>query len=243
VSLLDEVLGAHGGLERWRAARTIRAHVRTGGLLIATRAPRGLVDDYLLTVRVHEQWAMLEPTVRAERAVLDHRRVRHETSEGELIASRDDPRAAFFGASGLRRNLRWDVLDMTYFGGYAMWNYLTTPFLLTRDEVEVSEGDPLERGGERWRRLDARFDPGLETHSARQSLFFDERLVLRRHDYTAEVIGRWARAAHLSEDHREFDGLVFPTRRRVHPLLPGGRIGRFATLVSIELDGIGVETE
>jgi hypothetical protein len=242
VPLLDEVLDAHGGLERWRAAGTIRARVRSGGLLIATRAPRGLVDDYVLTIRVHEQWATLEPAARAERAVFEGGRVRHEDSAGELIASRENPRAAFFGASGLRRNLRWDVLDMTYFAGYAMWNYLTTPFLLSRDGVEVSEGEPLERDGERWRRLDARFGPAVETHSARQTFFFDERLRLRRHDYTAEVVGRWARAAHLCDDHRDFDGVVFPTRRRVHPRLPGGRASRVPTLVSIELEEIEVES-
>jgi hypothetical protein len=30
-ALLNEVLEAHGGLERWRKARTVQARVRTGG--------------------------------------------------------------------------------------------------------------------------------------------------------------------------------------------------------------------
>ncbi len=38
----------------------------------------------------------------------------------------------FTGSSGLRRNLRWDALDTAYFAGYALWNYLTTPIMLTR---------------------------------------------------------------------------------------------------------------
>jgi hypothetical protein len=29
----------------------------------------------------------------------------------------------------LRRLFRWDALDFAYFSSYAMWGYLTTPFL------------------------------------------------------------------------------------------------------------------
>ena len=185
---------------------------------------------------------MMEPVAGGERALFQDGRVRHETSGGEHIDSRDDPRACFFGRSGLRRALRWDVLDLTYFAGYAMWNYLTTPLLLARQDVEVSEGTPLESGGERWRRLDARFGPRVDTHSERQSFYFDEGGMLRRHDYTARVVGGWARAAHLCADHREFGGLVFPTRRRVHPRVRGRAWGR-PTLVWIDIDAIEVGTE
>lgn len=243
MSLLDDVLEAHGGLERWRAAKAIRARVRSGGLLLATRTPGRLVSDYALTVRVREPWAMLEPATGLERAIFDHGGVRLETSEGEVIGSRDDPRAAFFGAPGLRRNLRWDALDTAYFAGYAMWNYMTTPFLLTRTEVDVREGEPLESRGERWHRLDARFGGGIATHSERQTFYFDGHGLLRRHDYTAEVVGGWAHAAHYSDVHREFGGLVFPTRRRVHPRLAGGRVSPRPTLVWVEIDMVEVETE
>jgi hypothetical protein len=36
--LLDEILTAHGGVEKWRAVTTITAHGRFGGLL-QTRFP------------------------------------------------------------------------------------------------------------------------------------------------------------------------------------------------------------
>ena len=241
MSLLDEVLEAHGGEARWRAARTIRARVRSGGLLLATRAPRQLFNEYTITVRVDQPWAVLEPAVRRERAVFDHGRVRFENEAGEVISARDEPRSRFFGRSGLRRNLRWDVLDTAYFAGYAMWNYLTTPLLLTRDEVEVSEGEPWSRpGGETWRRLEARFGPGLDTHCPRQTFYAGPEGLLRRHDYTAEVIGRWAKGTHALAEHREFDGLVLPTRRRITPRGPADRALPGPILVWIELDRIEV---
>jgi len=38
----------------------------------------------------------------------------------------------------------WDALDFTYFAGYALWNYLTTPFLLIYKDVDVGALDPLD---------------------------------------------------------------------------------------------------
>jgi len=243
VALLDEVLEAHGGLERWRAARQIRARVRSGGLLLRTRVPGTRFADYLITAGLDERRSVAEPFPReGNRAVFDGGAARIETTDGEVVESRADPRPEFFGRSGLRRNLRWDALDSTYFAGYAMWNYLTTPYLLTRDGVEASEGEPWFQDGERWHRLEVTFPPGLDTHSPRQSFYFDDRGLLRRHDYVAEVVGGWAHGAHYCTDHVEADGLVFPTRRRVRPIGPRNRSLPFPTLVWLELSEIEVET-
>jgi hypothetical protein len=244
VTLLDEVLDAHGGVERWRAARTITARVRSGGLLLRTRMPGNRFADYLLTVDVGEQRAVMDPfPTDGQRAVFDRGEARIETAAGEEVVSRADPRSAFSGVSGLRRNLRWDALDGAYFAGYAMWNYLTTPYLLTREGMEVSEGEPWEEDGETWRRLEVTFPPALHTHSRRQSFYFDSTARLRRHDYVAEVVGRWARAAHYCADHAEADGLVFPTRRWVRPIRPGNRSLSLPTLVWLELSELRVEGE
>ncbi|MEK6271068.1 MAG: hypothetical protein AABM42_00240 [Actinomycetota bacterium] len=243
-ALLDQVLEAHGGLERWRAARTVRARVRSGGLLVRTRVPGNRLADYRLTVEVQEPRAVMDPFPRTgQRGVFDRGEARIEGEGGEVLASRADPRAAFFGRAGLRRNLRWDALDSAYFGGYAMWNYMTTPYLLTRPGVEVSEGQPWRQDEEEWRRLEVIFPEGLDTHSRRQTFYFDARGVLRRHDYVAEVVGRWARAANYCADHAQAGGLVFPTRRRVRPIRPGNHSLPFPTMVSLELSELQVEGE
>jgi hypothetical protein len=241
-SLLEEVLDACGGLAAWRSARRISARARTGGLLPRTRFPGSGLADYRISVEVGEPYAVASPFPRSGlRGVFDHGEVRIEGEDGRIAESRTDPRPAFAGWSGLRRNLRWDALDATYFAGYAMWNYLTTPFLLTADGVEAVEGEPFEDGGETWRRLEVRFPPGLDTHSPEQTFYFDDRGLLRRLDYVAEVVGRWAHAAHMCADHVEAGGLVFPTRRWVRPLGPGRRPLPMPTLVSIALSDLEVE--
>jgi hypothetical protein len=215
--LLDEVLTAHGGLERWRAVTAVTAHGELGGLL-RSRFPGNRMADVTARVELAEQRAVFYGFPQQDQqAVFDRGNVRIETRDGEAISARRNARAAFTGLSGLRRNLRWDALDVAYFAGYAWWNYLSTPMLLTRDGVSVTEGDAWSEAGERWRRLEVGFPQGIHTHSQRQTFYVDAAGLIRRHDYVAEPIGAWARAAHYCSEHRHFDGLVFPTRRRVRP--------------------------
>ncbi len=238
MTLLEEVLAAHGGLERWRAVRSIRGRVHAGGLLLATRVPGGQLSDGQLEVTIGDPVARAGPFGdTGEYGVFDHGAVRIESAAGEVRAQRERPRELFFGRSGLRRNLRWDELDAAYFAGYAWWNYLNAPYLLTREDIAVAEIEPW--GG--WRRLEARFPPGLDTHCERQLFYYDDELRLRRHDYTAEVVGGWARVAHICADHIEVDGLLIPTRRWVRPRGPANRPLAFPTLVSLALSEVEVE--
>jgi hypothetical protein len=240
--LLEEVLDAHGGTKRWAAARQIRARVRSGGLLIRTRVPGNRFADYDLTVEAAERRTVLDPFPKdGLRGVFDSGEARIEAEDGAVIESRTNPRAAFSGRTGLRRNLRWDALDSTYFAGYAMWNYLTTPYLLTREGVEVREGETWSENGESWRRLEVTFPTDLDTHSSRQTFYFDSGGVLRRHDYVAKVVGGWAHGAHYCAEHTQSGGLTFPTRRWVRPVGPRNRSMPFPTMVWLELSKIEVE--
>jgi hypothetical protein len=56
------------------------------------------------------------------------------------------PRAAF---KGHERSTPWDHLHLTYFLGYAMWNYL-----ITRPGFKTKELQPHSESGEIWRVLE-----------------------------------------------------------------------------------------
>ncbi|BBX98911.1 hypothetical protein [Mycobacterium lacus] len=240
--LLGEVLAAHGGLDRWRAVTALTAHGSFGGLL-RSRLPGNRMATVSVRVALAEQYTVFYGFPHQDQqAVFDRGDTRIETRDGELISARRNARAAFRGLSGLRRNLHWDALDAAYFAGYAWWNYLSLPMLLTREGVTVTEGDPWREAGERWRRLEVGFAPDIHTHSRRQTFYVDAAGLIRRHDYVAEPIGRWARAAHYCGNHRDFSGLVFPTRRRVRPRGPGGRSLPYPILVALDIDHIEIET-
>jgi hypothetical protein len=240
--LLDEVLTAHGGLDRWRAVTALTAHGRFGGVL-RSRFPGNRMANVTVRVRLAEPHAVfLGFPQEDQQAVFDRGDIRIETRDGELIDARRDARAAFAGPGGLRRNFRWDALDAAYFAGYAWWNYLSAPMLLTREGVTVSNGGAWQESGEQWRRLEVSFPPNIPTHSQRQTFYVDDAGLIRRHDYVAQPIGRWARAAHYCDDHRYFAELLFPTRRRVRPRGPGGRSLPGPILVALDIDQIEVET-
>lgn len=239
--LLADVLTGHGGLERWRAAAAITAHGTFGGLL-RSRFPGNRMANVNVRVQLTEQHAVLHGFPQHDqRAVFDRGDVRIETSDGELIDARRNARTAFGGFSGLRRNVRCDDLDAAYFAGYAFWNYLSTPLLLTRNGVATTDGGTWLESGEQWRRIEVRLPPDIHTHSQQQTFYIDAAGLVRRHDYVAEPVGRWARAIHYCDAYRHFEGLVLSTRRRVHPRGPRGRPLRHPILVALEFDEIDIE--
>jgi hypothetical protein len=112
---------------------------------------------------------------------------------------------------GRNRALWWDHLDLLYFAGYALWNYLCAPFLFAKPGFVAEEIEPWDEQNEQWRRLRVTFPLTVPTRCREQVFYFDARTLLRRVDYTAEVVGSWARAAHYCFDHKTFAGLLVPT--------------------------------
>lgn len=220
-TLLTKAIAAHGGLSRWQQISGLRLRVRIGGNILLTRfaSPRArTLDVFVGTRRVH---ATLSPFPRpGHTGIFDDRRVRIETESGLVIAEREHR-----GEAGVSRaRWIWDDLDVLYFLGYALWNYAVTPYLLSWPGFECREGEAWRDPRGEWRqRLHVTYPSGIPTHSREQTFYFDEAGLLRRLDYTAEVFGPSARAMHICQDHRSFDGLVFPTHRVVWWRLPSGR--------------------
>jgi hypothetical protein len=227
--LLERAIEAHGGLDAFQSKSEIRARIRSGGFaLVSKRGRRGVLADYETTIDTREPRTVIEGYPReGRRGVFESERVWIESNGGEVLAERRDPRSVI---RSFRRNLWWDQLDLLHFAGYALWNYFNAPFLFTRPGFETSELDG--------RRLHVRFPPDIPTHSRDQTFYFDESGLLTRLDYTAEVFGNWARAAHLCEEHREYDGVVFPTRRRVYPRRRDGRPRPRPTIVWIDVESV-----
>jgi hypothetical protein len=236
VKLLDEVIEAHGGLDRYRSANEISARVRCGGWAFVMRFQRGALADFTGTVSTSEPRAVLSPYPKpGQQGVLEGEKVRIESSEGETLAERDRPREAF---RSFRRNVWWDDLDLLYFAGYALWGYLSAPFVFTNPGFEVQEVEPWREDAESWRGLRVLFPESIPAHSREQLYYFDGNGLIRRNDYTAEVFSSWAKAAHYCWDHESFSGLVVPTRRKAMPRRRNGRPLTGVTVVWLQFGDV-----
>jgi len=98
---------------------------------------------------------------------------------------------------------------------YALWTYLTTPFLLAMDCVQAEETELCREGSELWRVMRAFFPGSIETHSLVQDFFFGEDLMLRRYDYNVNVAGGFG-ASQLTSDYVVANGVHLPTKRRAY---------------------------
>ncbi len=223
-STAQRALDAYGGAALWSNATDITAEVSASGLaFFLKRRPK--FDHVHIELKVQHQYIRITPIGNdlGYSGVLDGDTVHIENSEGKILRERYNPRVYFpYG----RRLFYWDDLDMTYFAGYAFWNYFTFPALLLRNDIKWSE---KESGI-----LQAAFTPTLHTHSRDQEFRIDMSTgQLRRHNYVAEVISKLATAAQVVQAHSRADGLLFPSHRVVTPMRKNGGVRPGPILIDI----------
>ncbi|MCW5829558.1 MAG: hypothetical protein KIT79_09610 [Deltaproteobacteria bacterium] len=215
---LREVVAAHGGMERWASCETIEAILSTDGLAFRSRFQGGKLIGKPIHVEPRRRVVRIDNYPAQGYSGIWTPDVVSIRSESDVVLERESPRSSFEHFS---RNFRWDAADLLYFCGYALWNYLSFPWLLTEPGMVIRDrrsnaGDII---------LDAVFPDNFPTHCRNQSFQFSPEGLLLRHDYTADVIGRWAAAANFCLEHQRAGGLRIYTNRKVVP-----RIGAFSTL-------------
>jgi hypothetical protein len=233
--LLDDALAAHGGLDRWREFNTIEATIVSGGKLWQIKGQPQDPTPRQMTVALHREWASVQPFGAADQKTdFTPERVAIQKLDGGVVAERRNPRESFAGHTLMTP---WDPLQRAYFNGYALWTYLTTPFLMTMPGFVVTEIDPVEVNGERWFGLQAQFPDNVASHSRLQEFYFGDDSVLRRHDYRVDVAGGFA-AIQYVHDIVEADGIKVPSRRRAYRCDADGRPMPDELMVSIDISDV-----
>jgi hypothetical protein len=100
--------------------------------------------------------------------------------------------------------------------GEALWTYLNTPFLYARSDFSTKEITPIEVDGETWRRLKVTFPDTVKSRSREQVSCFGPDGLLRRHDYTVDIL-QGGTGLNYASDYQDIDGIIVPTRRRSMP--------------------------
>ncbi|MBS7254017.1 hypothetical protein [Flavobacterium branchiicola] len=238
-NLLEFTINAHGGIETWNKFESITAKLNTGGVLWPMKQQAGILDDIYITSNTKKEFTTHYPFIKKNwHTSFVPDRIAIENEKGETIEELLNPRASF---SGHDRDTPWSKLEVAYFAGYAMWTYFNAPFIFANPKYKVTELEPWEENGETFRRLQVEFPPEIATHSKIQTFYIDKDGLIKRHDYSADILGN-STAAHYLSDYIDVQGIKIATSRKVYvrledntPLLPE------PILVSIELSEISLK--
>ena len=229
MSLLDDAIEASGGLARWNAFQQFTLQLSIDGALFSRMGQAGRFKEVVAEGSTRTQSVRLsgfaDPGVAG---LYQPDCVTIESAEGNVLRTWRDPLEAFRDHT---RQTAWDELYLVFFCGFSVWNYLTTPFVLTHPDVVTEELSPWHEHGQEWRRLRASFPPDIVTHSREQTFYFDATGLQRRTDH--DLLG--VQVAHYSWAHQPFSGIVLPTLRRTLQLnLDGSAITR-PSLIDVEI--------
>jgi hypothetical protein len=237
MTLLAEVIESHGGASLWRQLRRFCAHMSIAGALLAGKGKADTLKDVIVDGSTRDQFLRFTDfTALNRRATYRPDRVTVESLDGQVLAARDEPRAAFGGHTDCTR---WDDLHLAYFVGYANWNYLTTPFLLAGEGFVSEELAPCQEDGQTWRRLKVTFPPRIATHSPEQTFYFDQQGLQRCVEYRAIAAGG-ARFVEYTWAQEEFSGIIVPTQRSACRIASNG-ITTDPPSVTVELHDVAFE--
>ncbi|WP_040806245.1 hypothetical protein [Nocardia concava] len=225
--LLASAVAAHGGLERWNQIRAIRVEASISGAFWEMKGKSDLLKDVRFEVDTTRQRMAMDYVGHDRRSLFEPDRVVLQQADGTVL-TRDNPDRSFAGHT---LETPWDDLHLAYFTGEALWTYLTTPFLLTRPGFICEEITPLDAEGEPWRRLHVTFPDHIKTHTRKQIFCFGPDNLLRRHDFTIDIVDPTTESHLYATNYRNINGILIPATRRAYTTLGDTRI----PLVSIDM--------
>jgi hypothetical protein len=232
--LLNLVVEAHGGLARWSKVSSITIDVSiTGGIWYAKGQP-DVLKNITMVVDTKEERVTTSFVDDDRRTVFAPDRVVIERQDGSVIEVRDDPEESFQGQDA---DTPWGAIQVAYFSGEALWTYLNSPFLFTQERFTTEEVDSIVVDGETLRRLKVTFPEEVKSHTREQFFCFGSDGLLRRHDYTVDILGG-ASGLNFASDYREIDGLMFPTTRRVYAYEGDYQLVPEPLLVAVDINNI-----
>jgi len=233
--LLANAVEAHGGLERWNEINGIKVSASITGVIWHLKSRPDVLKDINFTLKTKYEKLMMSFPGQNKFTVFEPKLITVKAGESPEPQDFPDPETAFAGQT---LHTPWEDVHVAYFSGEALWTYLTTPFLYTYPGFETIELDPWEENGEIWRRLKITFPDDIASHTKEQVSYFGPDGLLRRHDYTVDILGG-ATGANYAINYRNVDGIIIPTTRRIFAYDgPEHTVLRDPVLVAIDMNEI-----
>jgi hypothetical protein len=233
-NLLDVAVKAHGGLQRWNKVKSMKVAASITGAIWFVKGKGDALKDVVMTIATDKERLAMDFRGQDKRSIFEPTRIVMEKTDGTLVEARDDPEKSF---EGHQRSTPWDDLHVAYFSGEALWTYLNTPFLYTHEGFVTEELSSIRVEGETWRRLKVTFPDNVRSHSREQISCFGPDGLLRRHDYTVDILGG-ATGLNYASDYRDVDGIIVPAKRRVYAYEGDYQLVKEPLLVAIDMGEI-----
>jgi len=232
--LLNLAVKAHGGLERWSKVTSVKVAASITGAIWFVKSQGDALKNVVMTIGTKKERLTMDFPEQDKRSIFEPDRVVMENRDGKLMDARDDPEKSF---EGHQRDTPWDDIHVAYFSGEALWTYLNTPFLYTQEGFATEEISSIQVEGETWRRLRVTFPDTVKSHTREQISCFGPDGLLRRHDYTVDILGG-ATGLNYASDYRDVDGIIVPAKRRVYAYEGDYQLVKEPLLVAIDMGEI-----
>jgi len=232
--LLNFAVKAHGGLERWNRVRSVKVAASISGAIWFVKHNGDVLKDVVMTIDTKVESLVTDFPGQDKRSIFEPNRIVMEKVDGTLIQARDNPEESF---QGQQRESPWDDIHVAYFCGEALWTYLNTPFLYTQAGFESEEISSIQVEEETWRRLKVTFPEYVKSHTREQISCFGPDGLLRRHDYTVDILGG-ATGLNYASEYRDVDGIIVPAKRRIYAYEGDYHLVKEPLLVAIDMGEI-----
>ena len=235
--LLRFAVDAHGGLKRWREISTITVAGSITGAIWFVKSQGDYLKDIIMTADTRKERLVTDFPGQNKRFIFELQRIVMEMVDGTPIQVRENPEKSF---EGQVRETPWDDIHVAYFQGEALWTYLNTPFLYTQRGFAAEEIASIQVEGETWRRLKVTFGDQIKSHTREQISCFGPDGLLRRHDYTVDILGG-ATGLNYASDYRDVGGIIVPTKRRIYAYEGDYQLIPEPLLVKIDMGEINIK--
>jgi hypothetical protein len=235
--LLQTAITAHGGLKRWNEISTIKVAASITGAIWFVKGKGDALKNVVMTVDTKVEYLVTDFPGQDKRSIFEPNRIVMEKVDGTLIESRRNPEESF---QGQQRETPWDDVHVAYFCGEALWTYLNTPFLYTHEGFQTEEIASIQVDGETWRRLKVTFPESVKSHTHEQISCFGPDGLLRRHDYTVDILGG-ATGLNYASEYRDVDGIIIPTKRRIYAYEGDYQLVKEPLLVAIDMREVTIQ--
>jgi hypothetical protein len=184
--LLDSVIEAHGGANRWKEFSDLVTDIDLSGELFQQAGWSPISPQSRLLIALRSQRTILLLPEERGRLILEPGRLSHFDGARKEVESMSDPAARL---SRLHPGFKWDMLSATYFLINMVRRSIAAPFLYVSPGFSTEEIAPWSEDGEVWQVLKVTFPSGDELPSTVQYAYYGPDGLLRRLRHSVTLLG------------------------------------------------------